>query len=57
MVLRNKSKLKKESIPDEEPHEENKATTEEHEFIEERKISDTIVEEQPEVEEPLVIFY
>ena len=51
----NKSKLKKDSIHDEVPIEENKTTVEEDEFeTEENKITNPIVEEQPEVEEPLV---
>ena len=51
----NKSKLKKDSIHDEVPIEENKTTVEEDEFeTEENKLTNPIVEEQPEVEEPLV---
>ena len=50
----NKSKLKKETIPDEEPNVVKKENSDAHEFMEERKASDAILEEQPEIEEPLV---
>ena len=51
-----KSKVKKETISDADlSHEIDKPVTDDNETVEENKLSETIIEEQPEAEEPLVI--